>query len=220
MDTDTDTLVDSVNESAKHVATLTITFLAACLYIAIAVAATTHEALLDGADIDLPLLSVKVPITNFYILAPFLLVVFHLHLLAQEYFLFCKMEWLESIDPTVNADRKAVRFFPALAVNSYFGRHYRKSVRRTLRALRFLLYYVLPLALLCWIQARFLPYHSAGRTFWHQLFVLLDVTAVAYYGRKLSLLRKVRSMLPRAVPPSLRRVLLWAWWSASPASRS
>ncbi len=202
LDKTTEELIPSINDSAKHVTNITITFLATCIYIAIAVASTRNEMLLLGSDITLPLLNVKVPLLQFYWLAPFLIALLHLHLRLQEYFLFCKLEPLELLEPS-SIRKVALHLFPALPVNSYLGyaaKTYRSSVRIILRILRYLVQQVLPLALLCGIQLRFLPYHSTATTAVHQMLVIADVLLISYYARKLSLLRKVH-------PPADGRML-------------
>jgi uncharacterized protein YjbI with pentapeptide repeats len=204
-------LIASINESTKHVNTFTLSFFATCIYLAVGVASVTHEGLLLGSEVPLPLLGVKVPLVHFFALAPFLVAFLHLHLLLQEYFLFCKLEWLAE---SSYADGVAARFFPGLPVNAYVGKRYRPTVQVVLRVLRFGIYQSLPLFLLCWIQVRFLPYHGWGTTLWHQTLIILDIVLISYYSRKLSLLRKVSlakvQWISAPARTVLRRVVLTA----------
>jgi uncharacterized protein YjbI with pentapeptide repeats len=204
-------LIDSINESTKNINTFTLTFFATCIYVAIAVASTSHEALLLGSEVHLPLLNVEVPLGYFFVMAPLIVFFLHLHLLLQEYFLFCKLKYLK--DSSL-ADGVAVRFFPGFPVNSYVGKRYRSSVQLLLRFLRFAIHQILPLFLLCWIQVRFLPYHGWGKTFCHQVLVVLDILLISYYSRKLSLLREVPpakwQWIPMSLRAAVRRAVLFA----------
>jgi uncharacterized protein YjbI with pentapeptide repeats len=197
-------LIKSINDSTKSLNTFTLTFFATCIYVAIAVAAISDEALLFGSEVHLPLLNVKVPLVHFFILAPLLIGFLHLHLLLQEYFQFRK---LERLSPRSRVDGVAALFSPGLPASSYLGTGYRSRVQLVLRLLRFGIYQVLPLLLLCWIQVRFLPYHGWRITLCHQVLVLLDICLISYYSRKLSLLRKVPPAQLKWMPLRIRTVV-------------
>lgn len=170
-----DDLIDSINESAKHITSVTITVLIACVYIAISVSSTSHERLLLGwGEFSLPLFDAKIPLIEFYIAVPVLLVLLHLHLLLQEYFLIRKMLPC----PLGFTDGLAKYFFPALLINRMFGWKYHWSVRFLLRAMRWVINAILPLALLVWIQAKFLPYHSTLMTGFHRSVAMIDLISI------------------------------------------
>src|SRR5947199_9048331 len=108
-------LVSSINESAQHIGAVTLTFLAVCVYIGIAIASTTDELLLLGKSIPLPLFDVQIPLDKFYVLAPALLTFLHLHLLLLEYLLVSKVvRWWQGDHPT---DEVSDILFPSLPVS-------------------------------------------------------------------------------------------------------
>jgi hypothetical protein len=65
------------------VSNLYITFLLLGAYIGIIIVSTTDEQLLRISPVTLPLLNVQLPIRGFYILVPWLILLFHLDLLLQ-----------------------------------------------------------------------------------------------------------------------------------------
>ena len=87
----------SLDDTAKHISTLFITFLLASVYVAIAVGSTNDEQLLRESDLPLPLLGVGLPIKSFYTVVPVASVLMHLHLLLYIYFLSRKAADFESL---------------------------------------------------------------------------------------------------------------------------
>src|SRR5205809_30560 len=76
-------LLKAVNDTSSKAAALWITFLSVLTYLAIAIATTTHEAILLGAPLKLPLIGTDVPLLAFYQAAPFMLLLLHLYVLVQ-----------------------------------------------------------------------------------------------------------------------------------------
>ncbi len=171
-------LVDSVNESAKHVTTVTTAFLFGCIYIGIMLWSTSHELLVRRGEIKLVPFNAGFPLVDFYILTPVILLYLHLYLLLQEYFLFHKMlPWRQQ-----NRSAWARQFYPALPVAIMFGSStYHWSILPLLQSVRLLINVVLPLGLLIVFQVQFLPYHSPAITSWHRTLVVLDLFLVLYF---------------------------------------
>ncbi|MEO1657927.1 MAG: pentapeptide repeat-containing protein [Pseudomonadota bacterium] len=84
--------VGAVDESSKLTRALFTYFLTASAYVAIAVLGTSQETLLLNAGIELPIIGTQVPVIEFYILAPAILVAFHLNLLVKLWSLKKKAE--------------------------------------------------------------------------------------------------------------------------------
>jgi uncharacterized protein YjbI with pentapeptide repeats len=172
-------LVASINESAQHIGAVTLTFLAVCVYIGIAVASTTDELLLLGKSISLPLFDVQIPLDKFYVLAPALLAFLHLHLLLLEYLLVSKVVRLRQGDNP--PDEETDLFFPSLPVSILLGQKHPGMVRFLLWLLLVTITTALPVGLLIATQVKFLPHHSAPITAWHKGLVLFDLALIWYF---------------------------------------
>jgi uncharacterized protein YjbI with pentapeptide repeats len=182
-DGDKEKLLSAINDSAQHIGAVTLTFLAVCVYIGIAVASTTDEVLLLGKNIALPLFDVQIPLDQFYVLAPALLTFLHLHLLLLEYLLVYKVaKFCEGKNPP---REETDLFFPSLPISILLGRKQSPGHPGMVRFLLWLLLVaittVLPLGLLIATQVKFLPHHSAPVTAWHKFLVLLDLAFIWYF---------------------------------------
>ncbi len=170
-----DDVINQINDSARHLNGVTLTFLATCVYIGVAIASTTDELLLAGTSIVLPLLNVHMPLEWFFFFAPLLLWILHLNLLLQQYLLVRKA------DPErLRIAGAAEKFFPVLPLGVLWGRRYHWLVRILLGTLLAAVN-VLPTLILLLAQIRFLPYHSAAATAWHEVLVLSDLALLWYF---------------------------------------
>ena len=70
-------LRDDANETARHVRNQYVFFLLICAYVVVTVGANSHEDLLVGVSLRLPLVNVDLPISPFYIIVPLLVVLLH-----------------------------------------------------------------------------------------------------------------------------------------------
>ena len=78
-------LEESLEESSGEVRRAFLWFGTFAAYFVTTVAATTHENLLRGTAVKLPLLNVDLPIVGFYVIAPALFLLLHFYLLFQLY---------------------------------------------------------------------------------------------------------------------------------------
>src|SRR6185369_16122469 len=89
-------LLGSVNDAAAAVSSRFVTFVSVGAYVAVTVAATTHEMLLRASSlVTLPLLNAQIPIIGpfgFYSIAPWLIVLLHSDLLLQLSILASELE--------------------------------------------------------------------------------------------------------------------------------
>src|SRR5688500_15548589 len=76
-----DALRGAVAEAAGLLRTYTVGYLTVALYLVVTAVNTTHEQLLIGKEIILPIVNVGVPLVGFYVLAPAVFVVLHSNLL-------------------------------------------------------------------------------------------------------------------------------------------
>ncbi len=80
---DVEALANSLNHSAERAQTLWLSFLTFTLYLAIAAGTTTHPMLFREDPLKLPVLNIDLPLIGFYVLAPFIFVVFHFYMLLN-----------------------------------------------------------------------------------------------------------------------------------------
>lgn len=173
-------LLGPTNDAAKHVSTVTFTFLVACVLVGVTVSSTSHRDLLlaGGGVFTLPVFGVGMSLKPFFLVAPVLIVLLHLHLLLLEHLLARKMTFLPA---DFVRDGVAAFLFPSLPANVFAGPKHDLPVRILLRLALFAANVLLPQALLLWIQIKFLPFHSVRYTRWHQLLLLADIGFVWYF---------------------------------------
>ena len=80
---DLDKTRDALVEAAAVSSGLWITYLGVLLYLTIAVGSVTHRDLLLESPITLPFVSVKLPITGFFVLGPGLFLIVHAYVLLH-----------------------------------------------------------------------------------------------------------------------------------------
>ena len=148
------------------------------LYFAIAVAGTSHEDLLRGSTVAMPGLGVGMPIVGFYLIVPLLFVVFHVYALLQLVILARRIGWLKRVLGRrlgrAEAFRQRLLVSPFAVSQRLFGEPRGLVPRAMLASAIWLTLVLIPLALLFATQLRFLPYHEAGVTWAHRLYILID----------------------------------------------
>ncbi|MFN2427297.1 MAG: pentapeptide repeat-containing protein [Candidatus Binatia bacterium] len=178
-------LLSAVNAAAGAVSSRFVTFLSVGAYVAVTVASTTHEMLLRASSVvTLPLLNAQIPIVGpfgFYTIAPWLIVLLHSDLLLQLSILANDIRRLErESEPLPDEQRQMLR---QRVANFYYVLYLTgQASSRFLHVLSALITWitavVLPLALLLWIQIRFLPYHSPGATWLHRAAIFTDAALI------------------------------------------
>ncbi len=192
----------AADESARHVRQLYFTFLLFAFYVAVIVFSTTDEQLLKETGTKLPLLNVELPLVGFYIFVPWLVLIFHAHLLNQFFLLSRKLfhldQALESLPPQLERLQRELPF-PLVFSHLIVGTHHSRLIRWAFRAAVVFIILLTPVTLLAAIQYKFLPYHGEGITINHQLVFTLDLLLLWAFW-------------PRLFSPSDR----WRdWWSHS-----
>jgi uncharacterized protein YjbI with pentapeptide repeats len=148
------------------------------LYFAIAVAGTSHEDLLRGATVTMPGLGIGMPLVGFYVVVPLLFVVFHVYVLLQLVVLARRIGWLKvalkSRPEATGIARQRALISPFAISQRLFGEPRGLVPRAVLSLSIWLTLVLIPLALLLATQLRFLPYHAAGVTWAHRLYIAFD----------------------------------------------
>ena len=172
----------SLDDTAKYVSALFLTFLLASVYVAIAVGSTNDEQLLRESNLPLPLLGVGLPVKAFYVVVPMAFVVLHLYLLLHIYFLSRKAFDFEAklsslFDPT-QQDAQRRLLFPLIISPLTIKAYPSLTIRYLLHAVIWVTVIGGPMLLLIFTQIRFLPYHSVPITMWHRVCLLMDVAII------------------------------------------
>ena len=169
----------AADEAARLAQNLYLSFLLLGTYMAVIVGSTTDVQLLKVSPVTLPLLNVQLPIVGFYVVVPWLLLLFYFNLLLHFTFLAQKLHRFTTVvgilpDGTARADQQA-RLFPFPFSLMLIGRPAPWRLRGLLGLMVGTTVVLLPLILLLWAQLRFLPYHDTAITWNHRAAVLVDL---------------------------------------------
>lgn len=186
-------LLGTVNDSCAAVSYRFATFVTVAAYVAITVASTTDEMLVQEASrVTLPLLNTEIPLIGpfgFYTVAPWLIVLLHSDLLLQLSFLSDKLAHFQrEVDQLPQDKSAALRDrMPSFYYVQYIAPSTASWLVGVLSGLiMWLTVVVIPLTLLLWIEVRFLPFHSLGATWLQRFAVMTDVLLILCLWRRLS----------------------------------
>jgi uncharacterized protein YjbI with pentapeptide repeats len=194
---DLDSIKKSVEDAAAISGSLWLSYLFGIFYIALAAAGVTHADLLLQNPVELPFLTIKLPLKAFFILSPILFVISHAYTLAHFALL----------------GDKAKRFHAELRKKIDGGHQNAHDIREGLRQqlpinmfVQFLagpeeiregpfsgLLWMLawtslvlgPIMVLLLLQLQFLPYHDSGISWEHRIILALDLGLIWWLWMKL-----------------------------------
>ena len=168
----------SADESARHVRGLYVTFLLFSFYIAVIVFSTTDQQLLKETGARLPLLNVELPLLGFYIFIPWLVFIFHVHLVIQFFLLSRKLhnlnQAIELLPGNIQHNYRELPF-PLVFSHTIVGRHHPDPLRWAFSAAVVVTVVIIPITLLLAIQWKFLSYHNSWITLNHQIVFVFDL---------------------------------------------
>ena len=207
-------LLDAVNDAANAVSTRFVTFISVGAYVAVTVASTTHEMLLRASNlVTLPLLNAQIPIIGpfgFYTIAPWLIVLLHSDLLLQLSILGNELARFEQEVDRLDEPKRAL--LRQRVANFYYVLYLTGGApSRILHLLSAFITWMtavmFPLALLLWIQIRFLPFHSPFDTWLHRAALVVDTVLILFILlprlwprlRAMESASRTRALLRRAV---------------------
>ena len=180
-------LLEAVNSSSDTAHTGWLIFLAIMTYLMIAVAGVTHKELLLETPVQLPILQVKIQLTQFFQFAPIVLVLFHLGILAQLVLLARKtlefdhaIRLLETTDQRTHPLRLELHNF--FFVQAIAGPQRSAVMSGFLNVMSWLTIVILPVVLLLYMQVAFLPYHDVTMTWINRIFLTLDIAGILLIG--------------------------------------
>jgi uncharacterized protein YjbI with pentapeptide repeats len=169
----------AADETARLTQTFYLSFLLLGTYIAIIIGSTTDMQLLKVSPVTLPLLNVQLPIVEFYVIVPWLLLLVYFNVLLHLTFLADKLHQfttvLTALTDAAAREEQRLRVFPFPFSALLIGRPARGSLRLLLGLMVVMTVVFLPLILLLWAQLRFLPYHGTAITWNHRAAVLADL---------------------------------------------
>lgn len=162
------------NNSSVENAKLTLYYLAFMFYLLLIVVSTSDAMILiPSSQIKLPLLSIPLPLWEFYLLVPLLVVVLHFNLLYN----FIQHSKKAHVYQQIEKDSDHLTVYP-LIIN-FVITHQKTNNSRGLLFVIWLLIFAFPLGILCAIQWNFSAYHSTSMTLWHFMIVLLDAVVLS-----------------------------------------
>jgi len=172
----------AVDDAARHVRGLYFTFHLFAFYVAVIVFSADDEQLLTGTGAELPLL-------GFYVVVPWLVLIFHAHLLSQFYLLSRKLFDLDhelGSLPSESARIQRGLLFPLIFSHRIVGSQHPRLIRWVFGSAVVVTILLTPVLLLGAVQYKFLPYHSEWITLIHQLVLTLDLALLWIFWPRLS----------------------------------
>jgi uncharacterized protein YjbI with pentapeptide repeats len=180
-------LLEAVNNSSDTAHTAWLIFLGIMTYLMIAVAGVTHKDLLLGTPVELPILQIKIQLSQFFQFAPVVLVLLHLGLVSQLSLLAREtLEFDQSIRLLEATDKRTHPL--RLELNNFFfvqaiaGPYRSRVMSAFLHGMSWLTLVVLPVVLLLYIQVVFLPYHDVRITWTHRIALIADIAMLVSIG--------------------------------------
>ncbi len=182
-------LLESVNSASVGARTSWMFFLALMAYFFTANAGITHHNLLLNTPVELPFLNIGISLTQFFVFAPIVFLLVQLGMLVQHISLHRKVgrfsQKLREMETTALPEGEEYLRDDAdwlrHQVSSYFYTQlYAGPMKRTMFHLLIILMYnvsflVLPVVLLLYFQAKFIPYHDETITIWNRFYVIFGV---------------------------------------------
>jgi hypothetical protein len=183
----------AVSDAASVGAPLWVSYIGLMFYICIAVGAVTHKDLLLENPVELPFLSIKLPLKAFFILAPIIFVIVHAYVLAHFAMLADKAkafhrELQAKLPDAASGDLHEARerlrrqlpiniFVQFLAGPSYIRGGLFSLL---LWAVAWVTLVAGPIATLLLLQLQFLPYHDTRVTWVHRGALIFDLLVVIW----------------------------------------
>lgn len=172
-------LVAAVNDAAGYCRTLWAAFITYMGAVFILVSGTTHEDLLRETPVKMPLFELGVPLRLFYVIAPLLLVLFHLNLLLKLHDLRLRVRALADArtgpDERALLRRRLLAFDYGLLTGNLVGDRRERSL---LTVVSNATIFIMPIVLLLYVQLQFLPYHGSTVTWTHRALVFVDLSMI------------------------------------------
>jgi uncharacterized protein YjbI with pentapeptide repeats len=189
---DLDVLERAVNDAAGRASVLWTSFITLGTYLLVATGSVKHRDLFLDAPIKLPVLSVDLPVTGYFLVAPLIFVIFHSYVLLQLDGLSKRAAdytGLLTERIAAEADRQMMRhrldnfaFLQFLAGSEERRVHYVGGLQGLISWVTVVAF---PLVVLLQLQIAFLPVHSSV-TWLHRACIAADLAMVWTFWRRVS----------------------------------
>jgi hypothetical protein len=175
----------AVNEAAKRLNAVWVTFILLMTYFFIATGKITHKDLFLETPVKLPVLGVDVPLLGYFIAAPVFIVAVHFYFLIQLRGLAEKFREYDAVLLDLpEMDRGQAERLRHRIDNSLFAQIFggpRGAASFFVRLIAVLTAAVLPILLLLFVQLTFLAYQNATLTNIHRALIFFDVVLIMVY---------------------------------------
>ena len=216
--------IGAINDAAGYCRTLWATFIGYAATIFVLTSGTTHEALLRRTPVKLPLFNVDsgIPLLLFYVIAPLLLVLFHLNLLMKLHDLRVRvseliipLNWVDEANAAFERSRLRRRLMAFDYAVLKAGLVSDRRERWLLWVVTNVTIFIMPVLLLLFVQLQFLPYHDWKIIWLHRAFLIADLGLIAYIHLWLGTHDR-RPGGTFSLPPANPRTIAWGALFASP----
>ncbi len=168
------------NNSSVENTKYTLYYLVLMCYLLLVVVSTSDAMILiPSSTVKLPILGVPLPLWEFYLIIPLLVIVLHFNILYNLIQHSKKVHRYQQIEN----DPDGLTVFPSVV--NFVLVNKRAPNKLLIKGVMWLLFFALPLTLLCLIQWRFSAYHSTSMTTWHFLTIILDVLVLMLTWHKI-----------------------------------
>ncbi len=192
---------DRIEELARKLRMSMLVVLIFFFYALLAVLSTTDMMLLRKGVIALPIIQASVPVVAFYLIAPLVLVLVHLHLLAK--LILNARRIYYSCDSKQTPNEAHGWFHKGLIILFSFEQKRLISEMKNenlrglfVRVVFLIIFVAVPLLILLILQARFLAYQDEWITLYHQSLVTLDLVSQFVFMRSFYKLFRVEKEPP------------------------
>ena len=191
-----------VNDASKTARNSWLAFVGLSAYLLITIASVSHEDLLINNDINLPIISVKLPIDNFFIWAPIIFLLIHASLLVQHTMLSRKLSIINKKSKSLTKkERKELQ--NELNIYAFTQRYIYINhgwfINFLLWCLVAITFVFIPFLIFFYFQITFLPIHNRFVTGIHTFLITIDVVLIFFYlqfFKKISLFQKIDKSFP------------------------
>ncbi len=171
---------ESANESGRSFRAYFLSFVVITFYVLTIASSTNHEILFRSGSVVMPIINIAVPITWFFSVAPWLILLLHINLIIQAIFLSEKLENFRSELDTLSIDKEhkdnaTLSLISVPIVHVLARRVQKKDISLLLKVFVVSSFVILPILCLSYLLIQFLPYQSKAITELNRICLLVDI---------------------------------------------